>query len=89
MALGARYGQVLRMVMGRSLAWVIAGLALGIGLALSAHSITGQMVAGVSGADPLTFAAAFLVFAGIVVAASVVPARRAAKVDPLEALRHD
>jgi macrolide transport system ATP-binding/permease protein len=89
MALGARYAQVLRMVMGRSLAWVIAGLALGIGLALSAHSITGQMIAGVSGADPLTFAAAFLVFAAIVIAACVVPARRAAKVDPLHALRHD
>ncbi len=89
MALGARYQQVLRMVLGRSLVWVGAGLALGIGLALSARGITGQLVAGVSGADPLTYAAAFVVFAAIVVAACVVPARRAAKVDPLHALRHE
>jgi ABC-type antimicrobial peptide transport system permease subunit len=89
MALGARYQQVLRMVLGRSLVWVGAGLALGIGLALSARSITGQLVAGVSGADPLTFAAVFLVFVAIVVAACVVPARRAAKVDPISALRNE
>ncbi len=89
MALGARYGQVLRMILGRSLVWVGAGLALGIGLALSARGITGQLVAGVSGADPLTFVGVSLVFAAIVIAACVVPARRAAKVDPLHALRHE
>ena len=89
MALGAGYGQVLRMVLRGRSAWVLAGLALGIGLALSARGFTGQLLAGVSGADPLTFAAAFLVFAAIVIAACVVPARRAAKVDPLHALRHD
>ena len=89
MALGARYGQVLRMVLGRSLVWVSAGLALGIGLALSARGITGQLVAGVSGADPLTIAAVSLIFVAIVIAACVVPARRAAKVDPLHALRHE
>jgi predicted permease len=89
MALGARYQQVLRMVLGRSLLWVGAGLALGIGLALSARSVTGQLVAGVSGADPLTFAAVFLVFVAIVLAACVVPARRAARVDPISALRNE
>lgn len=89
MALGARFGQVLRMVLGRSLIWVSAGLVLGIGLALSARSFTGQLIAGVSGADPLTFAGAFLVFVAIVATACIVPARRAARVDPLYALRHE
>jgi putative ABC transport system permease protein len=89
MALGARYGQVLRMVLQRSLLWVFGGLAVGLGLALSARRITGQLIAGVSGADPLTCLAAVLSFALIVVIASFVPARRASRVDPVQALRHE
>ena len=83
MALGARYGQVRRMVLERSLLWVAGDLVIGVGLALAARRITGQLVAGISGADPLTFSAAVVVFAVIVVAASIVPARRAARVDPI------
>jgi putative ABC transport system permease protein len=89
MALGARYGQVLRMVLQRSLLWVAGGLVVGIGLALAARPVTGKLVAGISGADPLTFSVAVVVFVLIVVAASIVPARRAARVDPIQALRHE
>ena len=89
MALGARHGQVLRMVLQRSLLWVACGLAIGIALALMARQYTGRLVAGISGADPLTFCAALSVFTAIVVAASVVPARRASRVDPIQALRHE
>jgi len=89
MALGARYGQVLRMVLQRSLLWVAGGLVAGLGLALAARPVTGQMVAGISGADPLTFLAAAVLFAMIIVVACVVPARRAARVDPIQALRHE
>jgi len=89
MALGARYGQVLRMVLERSLLWVGGGLAIGVALALLARPITGQMVAGISGSDPLTICAVVAVFAAIVVAACVIPARRAARVDPIQALRHE
>jgi predicted permease len=89
MALGARYGQVLRMVLQRSLLWVTGGLIVGLGLALAARSVTGQIVAGVSGADPLTFSATVVVFAVMIVGACVVPARRAARVDPIQALRHE
>jgi predicted permease len=89
MALGARYGQVLRMVLQQSLLWVAGGLIAGLGLALAARSVTGQIVAGVSGADPLTFSATVVVFAVMIVGACVVPARRAARVDPIQALRHE
>jgi len=89
MALGARQGQVLRSVLQRSLVWVVCGLGLGIALALMAGPITGKLVAGISAADPLTFCAVVVVFASIVVAATVVPARRASRVEPIEALRHE
>ena len=89
MALGARAGQVLSAVLKRSLAWVAAGLALGIGLALSARGLTAQLLAGVSGTDPLTFCVVVLAFALIVTAAVLVPARRAARIDPIRALRED
>ena len=89
MALGARMGQVLRMVLQRSLVWVAAGIAVGAGLAFSARGITGQLIAGVSGSDPATFLIALAVFALIVLAAILIPAHRAARVDPLQALRHE
>jgi macrolide transport system ATP-binding/permease protein len=89
MALGASVGQVLRPVMQRSLLWVTAGLALGAGLAMSARGLTQQMVAGVSGVDPLTFLSVLGGFGLIVVVAAVVPARRAARVDPIRALRQE
>jgi ABC-type antimicrobial peptide transport system permease subunit len=89
MALGARYGQVLRMVLQRSLLWVAGGLAIGAALALLARPVTGQLVAGISASDPLTYCAVLGIFASIVVAASIIPARRASRVNPVEALRHE
>jgi predicted permease len=89
MALGAGVGQVLRPVLQRSLGWVLAGLALGIGLAMSARGITQQLLAGVSGVDPLTFCAVLAGFGLIVMIAAVVPARRAARIDPIRALRDE
>ena len=89
MALGARHGEVLRMVLQRSLLWVAGGLAIGVVMALLARRMTGQLVAGISGADPLTFLGVLGIFAAIIVAACVVPARRASRVDPIQALRHE
>jgi predicted permease len=89
MALGARQGQVLSMVLSKSLLYVTAGILIGVGLALSAGRLTQTVLAGVSGADPLTFFGVLFVFALIVVIASAVPARRASRVDPMQALRHD
>jgi predicted permease len=89
MALGARYSQVLRMVLARSMVCVAAGVAIGIGLALSAGRFTETILAGVRGTDPLTFGGVIVVLAIIVALASVIPARRAARVDPMIALRYE
>ena len=89
MALGAGVGQVLRPVLQRSLGWVLAGLALGIGLAMSARGMTQQLLAGVSGVDPLTFCAVLAGFGVVVMIAAVIPARRAARIDPIRALRDE
>jgi ABC-type antimicrobial peptide transport system permease subunit len=89
MALGARRGNVLRIVLQRSLLWVLCGLALGVVLALMARPLTGKLVAGISGTDPLTFVAALAIFTAIIAAACIVPARRASQVDPIQALRHE
>jgi predicted permease len=89
MALGAQRLQVLRLVLQRSLWFVGAGISLGVALALAAGKITGTLLAGVSGADPVTFVAVVVLFALIACVASAVPARRASKVDPLNALRYE
>jgi predicted permease len=89
MALGAPRPQVMRLVLERSLLWVAAGLAVGVGIALAVSSITVKLLAGVSGSDPVTFGAVVLIFGLIAFLASVVPARRASRVDPIQALRYE
>jgi ABC-type antimicrobial peptide transport system permease subunit len=89
MALGARAGQVTRGILARSFAFVAAGLTLGVGLAVSAGRFTGSILAGVSGTDALTYVFALLIFALIVTFATAIPARRASRVDPVQALRHE
>jgi putative ABC transport system permease protein len=88
-ALGAPRRQVLRLVLQRSLSWVAAGMVLGAGIAFGASQFTGRVLAGVSGADPLTFAAVIVIFGAIALLASIVPARRASRVDPLRALHYE
>jgi putative ABC transport system permease protein len=89
MALGAPRPQVMRLVLQRSLLWVTAGMATGVGIALAVARITGKLLAGVSGTDPVTFGAVVLLFGAIAFLASVVPARRASRVDPIQALRYE
>jgi predicted permease len=89
MALGAPRPQVMRLVLQRSLLWVSVGMATGVGIAFAAGRITGRLLAGVSGTDPLTFGAVVLLFGAIAFFASVVPARRASRVDPIQALRYE
>jgi len=87
MALGAQRAQVALLILQRSLLFVGLGVCVGAGLALGAARFTGTLLAGIGGADPLTFCAVLLLFGLVASIASAVPARRAMRVDPMQALR--
>ena len=88
MALGARPGNVLRMVLGQGLVLTGVGLAIGLGIALALGRFTASLLYGISGTDPLTLAAVSAVLFSAAAVAVVVPASRAAHVDPNTALRY-
>ena len=87
MALGARPGDVLRMVMRESLGLTFAGLALGLPIALAMGKLMDAVLVDVSSFDPVTFILSPLVLATAAMIASYLPARRATQVNPLRALR--
>jgi predicted permease len=89
MALGARPGTVLRMVLGESLAVVALGLAVGIPAALACGRLVSSQLYGVEAYDPLTIIGAASVLLAVALAASFLPARAAARLDPFTALRED
>lgn len=87
LALGARAGDVLRSVVARALATAAAGVALGLVVAAALSRTLSGLLFQVSPVDPPTFAAVAVVLTLAAVAASYVPARRAARTDPMVALR--
>ena len=87
MALGAQRRQVLWMVLRESLAVSVAGIIVGLPLAVAGARVLRSMLFGLGPGDPLAFAAAILGLATVVLAASLIPAQRAAQVDPMVALR--
>jgi putative ABC transport system permease protein len=87
MALGARRADVLTMVLARALAPSGIGLAIGIAGAIVAARAMQSMLFEVSAADPLTLAGVAALFTISALAASLIPARRAMRVDPIQALR--
>jgi predicted permease len=89
MALGAHPAQILKMVLGQGLAIVGVGLVVGIALAAAVSKLVSNLLFGVGGVDPLTYAAASILLAGAAIFACYVPARRAMRVDPMVALRHE
>jgi ABC-type antimicrobial peptide transport system permease subunit len=86
-ALGARPGHVIRMVLGRGMLLTSIGAAAGLALSLALTHLMSGMLFGVGAKDPLTFASVPLLLAGVALLACYIPARRAAKVDPMVALR--
>jgi len=88
-ALGARTGDVLRMVIAEGMTPTLIGIAGGSVAALASARLLEKLVFGVSAADPLTLAAVAGTLAFVALVASVVPAYRAARVDPLNALRDE
>ncbi len=86
-ALGAGQGRVLRLVVGHAAALTAAGLALGLAGALLLSRFLGNLLYQVSPTDPPTLAAGIVVLSLVALSAAVLPARRAARVDPAVALR--
>lgn len=89
MAIGAKPVDILSLLL-RQLSWPVAlGLAAGIAGAAGLSQFLRRELYGISNLDPLTYAAAVIVFGIVVAGAAMVPARRALRVDPLKALRYD
>jgi putative ABC transport system permease protein len=86
-ALGASSGAVLRLIVGRSLAFVSAGALIGIIGALGLTRFLSGILFEVTPADPLAFSLAVATLLGVALVASYLPARRATRIDPVRALR--
>lgn len=87
MALGAQPQGVLALILRDAMALVALGLVVGLGLAWAASGALGSLLIGIAPLDPLSYAIAVAVLGGSAALASIIPARRAAKLDPLVALR--
>jgi putative ABC transport system permease protein len=89
MALGAQAGDVFRLILRQSLRMTMMGVAAGVIAAAGATRVMRSLLFGVAPGDPATLAAICVVLAAVALVASYVPARRAARIDPLVAIRYD
>jgi ABC-type antimicrobial peptide transport system permease subunit len=88
-ALGANRGSILSLVLRQALRLALVGIAAGVAASFALTRLLSAQLFKVKPLDPLTFAAVPLILLGVALAAACLPARRAARVDPLVALRHD
>jgi putative ABC transport system permease protein len=89
LALGAQATNVLKLILGQGLKLAIVGVALGLLAAIAFTRLLKGLLFGISASDPLTFALIAVLLVGVALLACWIPARRATKVDPLEALRSE
>jgi putative ABC transport system permease protein len=89
MALGARSGDILNSVLAQGFKLILIGLAFGLVGAFAMTRLIRSRLHDISPTDPLTFVCVSLLLAGVALLASYIPARRAAKIDPMVALRYE
>jgi putative ABC transport system permease protein len=89
MALGASASEVLRSVVAQSMMPVFAGVGIGLTLSLALTRLMAHMLYGVNPSDAATFAVVAVVLSTVALGASIVPALRATRIDPVTALRHE
>ena len=89
MALGARRGSILAMILRQGMLLAVVGLALGTAAALTATRLISGLLFGVTPTDPLTFATVLAILLAVATGATLLPALRAIRLDPLTALREE
>jgi ABC-type antimicrobial peptide transport system permease subunit len=89
MTLGARSVNVLRSVVGQGLKLTLIGTGAGLAGELDVTRVIRSLLYGINPTDPLTFVCVSLLLVGVALLATYIPAHRAAKIDPMEALRYE
>ncbi len=89
MALGAQKADVLRLIMSDGISLTVAGIVIGLAASFAVTRILTSQLYGIDATDPVTFAVVSSILAAVALAASYIPARRATRVDPMIALRHE
>jgi ABC-type antimicrobial peptide transport system permease subunit len=87
MSLGADRSRVVRMVVGRAMGVVLVGAVAGLGIAFILARLVQVFLLGISPGDPVTLVAGPLLLLGVALLAALLPAQRASRVNPVEALR--
>jgi len=89
LALGASRADVLRLILRRGILLTLLGLVIGLGMAFGVTRFMQSLLLGVSSTDALTFVGVALLLSAVVLVACFIPARRAMRVDPVQALRYE